>query len=125
MHEYSVMTQIVDSILAEAKKQKAKRVEEVDLEIGEYTLLGTEQLKFAYELMSKDTILEGSKLNLRHLEGKVKCTACGYEGVVPVAEDSPHRLAPILTCPKCNGVAQITQGRECLIRNIRMVVPDV
>jgi len=125
MHEYSMMTQIVDSILAEANKRKATKVEEVDLEIGEYTLLGDEQLKFAYELMSKDTILHGSKLNIKHLEGKIKCTACGYEGPVSVSEDSPHRIVPILSCPRCNGIAQITEGRECLVRNIRMVVPDV
>ena len=125
MHEYSMMTQIVDSILAEADKRKATKVEEVDLEIGEYTLLGDEQLKFAYELMSKDTILQGSRLNIRHLKGKIKCTSCGFEGAVQVSEDSPHRLVPILSCPKCNGVAQITEGRECLVRNIRMVVPDV
>ena len=125
MHEYSVMTQIVDSILTEADKRKATKVEEVDLEIGDYTLLGDEQLKFAYELMSKDTILEGSKLNIRHLEGKIKCTSCDYEGPVSISEDSPHRMVPILTCPKCSGIAQITEGRECLVRNIRMVVPDV
>jgi len=32
---------------------------------------------------------------------------------------------PILECPKCKGAAKIVEGRECLIRNIRMVVPDV
>ena len=90
MHEYSVMTQIVESILAEADKRKATKVEEVDLEIGDYTLLGDEQLKFAYDLMSKDTILEGSKLNIRHLKGKIKCTACDYNGPVSISEDSPH-----------------------------------
>ncbi len=125
MHEYSVMTQIMDSILAEAGKRKATKVEEVDIEVGEFTLLGIEQLRFAYELMSKDTITEGSRLNISELKGKVRCTACGFEGSVSVAEDSPHRLAPVLTCPKCGGIAQITEGRECLIRNIRMVVPDV
>lgn len=124
MHEFSVMTQIVDSILAEAKKNHAKRVEAVDLEIGEYTLLGDDQMTFAYQVLSKDTILQGSELRIKHLKGKIKCK-CGYEGSVSPAEDSPHRIVPILECPKCCGAAEIVAGRECLIRNIRMVVPDV
>jgi len=125
MHELSVMTQIVDSILAEAAKQKARRIESVDLEIGEYTMLGEEQLKFAYEVLSKENpLLEGSTLNIRHLKGRIKCK-CGFEGEVTPAEDSPHKVVPILECPKCCGAAEIVVGRECVIRNIRMVVPDV
>ncbi len=125
MHEYSVMTQIIDSILEEAKKHDAKKVDDVDLEIGEYTMLGDEQMKFAYEVLSKDTILQGSRLHISHRKGKIKCDSCGYEGDVQIAEDSPHRLVPILECPKCHSPAKVVEGRECLIRNIRMVVPDV
>ncbi len=125
MHELSVMTQIVDSILGEAAKQKATRIESVDLEVGEYTMLGDEQLKFAFEVLSREhPLLEGSQLNIRHLKGKIKCK-CGFEGEVSPSEDSPHRAIPILECPKCCGAAEIVVGRECLIRNIRMVVPDV
>ena len=125
MHELSVMTQIVDSILAEAAEHRATRIEAVDLEVGEYTMLGDEQLKFAYQVLSKENpLLEGSELNIRHLKGRIRCK-CGFEGEVKAAEDSPHRAVPILECPKCCGAAEIVAGRECVIRNIRMVVPDV
>ena len=125
MHELSAMTQIIDSILAEATKRRATRIEAVDLEVGEYTMLGDEQLKFAYQVLSmKNPLLEGSELNIRHLQGRIKCK-CGFEGEVKAAEDSPHRVVPILECPKCHGAAEIVVGRECVIRNIRMVVPDV
>ena len=62
MHEFSVMTQIVDSVLAEARSRDAHKVEQVELEVGEFTMLGSEQLKFAYEVLSKDTLLQGSNL---------------------------------------------------------------
>jgi hydrogenase nickel incorporation protein HypA/HybF len=125
MHEFSVMTQIVDSIMAEATKRQAKKIEAVDLEVGEYTMLGDEQLKFAYEVLSKENpLLEGSELNIKHLKGRIKCK-CGFEGDVRPAEDSPHKIVPILECPQCCGAAEIVVGRECVIRNIRMVVPDV
>ncbi len=124
MHEFSVMSQIVESILSEANKRKATKIEQVDLQIGEYTMLGEEQLKFAYEVLSKDTILKGSKLKIGHIKGKIECT-CGYRGRIEPSPDSPHRIVPILECPKCKGAAKIVEGRECVIRNIRMVVPDV
>lgn len=124
MHELSIMTQIVDSILSEAAKRHAIRVEEVELEIGEYTLLGKEQLIFAYQVLSRGNLLEGSKLRIRQLKGKIKCS-CGYEGNASPSEEAPHKISPILECPKCKGGAEITEGRECVIRNIRMVVPDV
>ena len=124
MHEFSVMSQIVASILEEAKKRKATRIEEVELQIGDFTMLGEEQLKFSYEVLSKDTILEGSRLKVGHIKGKIMCS-CGFEGTVDPSPDSPHRIVPILECPKCKGAAKITEGRECVIRNIRMVVPDV
>jgi len=125
MHEFSVMTQIVDSVLEEAKRRDAHKVEQVDLEIGEFTMLGQEQLRFAYEVLSKDTILQGSKLEIRTIKGRIKCDSCGYEGKIMIAEDTPHSSVPILECPKCHSAAKIVEGRECLVRNIRMVVPDV
>lgn len=124
MHEFSVMSQIVDSILSEAGKRGATRVEEVELQIGEYTMLGEEQLKFAYEVLSRDSILKGSTLKISQVKGKIKCS-CGFEGRVDPSPDSPHKVVPILECPKCKGAAQITEGRGCVIRKIRMVVPDV
>ena len=125
MHEFSVMTQIVDTVLAEAKKRDAHKVEQVELEVGEFTMLGLEQLKFAYEVLSKETILQGSTLEIRTIKGKIKCDSCGYNGSVQIAEDTPHRSVPILECPKCHSAAKIVEGRECVVRNIRMVVPDV
>lgn len=125
MHEFSVMSQIVDSILDEAGKRGAKRIEQVDLDIGEYTMLGEEQLRFAYEVLSKDTMLEGSKLQVGRIPGRIRCPSCGFEGPVPVVADAPHRITPVLECPMCRSPAEIIEGRECVIRRVRMVVPDV
>lgn len=125
MHEFSVMIQIVDSVLEAAAKHDAKRVEEVDLEIGEFTMLGEEQMRFAYEVLAKDTVLQGSKLNIRSVKGRVRCGSCGYEGEMSILEDMPHKVVPVLECPNCHEPAEITAGRECVVRNIRMVVPDV
>ncbi|MDI6887812.1 MAG: hydrogenase maturation nickel metallochaperone HypA, partial [Candidatus Thermoplasmatota archaeon] len=65
MHEFSTMCQIVNSIMEELKGKDVK-VTEVWLEIGELTFLGTEQLKFAYEVLtSNDSALKCSKLVIK------------------------------------------------------------
>jgi len=68
MHELSMTSQIVNYLLIEAKKHKAKRVDEVHLMIGKLTFLGLEQVRFAYTTLVKNTILEGSKLHIEEKE---------------------------------------------------------
>ncbi len=124
MHEFSVMSEIVKSIIDEARKRDALRIDGVTVEIGEFTMLGKEQLQFAFGILSKDTLLENAKLDLRTRPGRIECP-CGFEGQVSPESDAPHGAVPILECPKCGGGAKIVDGRECVIRDIRMVVPDV
>lgn len=124
MHEFSVMSQMVEGIIEEAKKHNATKVEEVVLELGEFTMLGEEQLRFAYEVLTKDNILKGSVLTIVTIRGSIECD-CGFKGEMSPSDDTPHRSVPILECPKCGGPARITGGRECTVRNLRAVVPDV
>ena len=124
MHEFSVMSQIVKGVMEEARSRKASRVENVVLELGEFTMLGHDQLRFAFDILSKDTILEGAVLDLRTIKGEVECR-CGFKGEASPSEGTPHQLAASFECPRCGELARVTGGRDCLIRNISMVVPDV
>lgn len=122
MHEFSMTTQIVNYVLEEAKKHNAKRVNEVHLIIGKFTFLGLEQVKFAYELLVKNTIMEGSKLHIEEKDGSVKCSNCGYEGDFKYEDDPVYHVpSPTLNCPKCGGVVNIVGGKECTIKSIKLV----
>jgi len=118
-----VTSQIVQSVLAEAEKRGAKKVTEVHLVIGKLTFLGLEQVRFAYEVLTKGTILEGSKLTIEEQEGTVKCNHCGYEGGFKY-EDDPlyHVSVPTLKCPRCGSVVNIVAGKECTIKSIKLLV---
>ena len=123
MHEFSVMSQLVQGVLDEAKRHNASRVEEVVLDLGDFTMLGADQLKFAFEVLTKETIMEGAALTVNRIPGRIRC-GCGLEKEMTPDPDSPHRVVPVLECPKCGGLAEVVEGRECVVRNIRMVVPD-
>ena len=123
MHEFSITSQIVQNVLAEAEKRGAKKVTEVNLVIGKLTFLGLDQVRFAYDVITKGTIAEGSKLVIEEQEGFVKCSNCGYQGGFKY-EDDPlyHVPVPTLKCPKCSSTVSIAAGKECTIRNIKILV---
>jgi len=123
VHEFSITSQIVQNVLAEAEKHGAKKVTEVQLVIGKLTFLGLDQVRFAYEVLTKGTIAEGSKLVIEEQEGFVKCSNCGYQGGFKY-EDDPlyHVPVPTLKCPECSSTVSIAAGKECTIKNIKMLV---
>jgi hydrogenase nickel incorporation protein HypA/HybF len=109
-------------VLEEASKHNAKRVTSVHLIIGKLTFLGLDQIKFSYRLLVKGTIMEHSKLLIQQMDPTVKCSSCGYEGPAKYIDDPAFHFAiPTLTCPKCGEQVTIKLGRECTVKNIRIV----
>ena len=122
MHEFSMTTQIVNHILETAKQNNAKKVNEVHLIIGKLTFIGLEQVRFAYNMLVKNTIMEGSKLHIKEKDGVVKCNSCGYVGDLKYEDDPVYHVpSPTLNCPKCRGVVNIVGGKECTIKSIKLV----
>ena len=112
MHEYSVMKKLVTAVIDEIKDRDIDKITQVKVEIGDLTFLGEEQLKFAYEVLSKDTILEGSKLKLIKKPAKVRCSECGYVGEIEYSDDPAfHYTVPVISCPSCESKPDIIQGK--------------
>ncbi|MFQ6095990.1 MAG: hydrogenase maturation nickel metallochaperone HypA [Candidatus Bathyarchaeia archaeon] len=123
MHEYSMTTQIVGNVIREAEKREAKKILEVHLVIGGLTFLNSEQIRFWYRALAKGTILEKSRLRIERKEGIVRCSLCGYEGGFKYEDDPLYHVPfPVLSCPRCGGIVQIVEGKECTIKSIKMVV---
>jgi len=123
VHEFSVTSQIVEAVLKEAKKHNAKKVVEVRLDIGKLTFLGLEQVRFSYEVLVKGTIMEGSKLYIQEKDGIVECGSCGYKGDFKYEDDLTYHLpTPTLHCPRCGETVEIVRGRECTIRDVKLLI---
>jgi hydrogenase nickel incorporation protein HypA/HybF len=122
LHELSMTSQIVESVLEEAKKHGAKKVMEVHLVIGKLTFLGVEQVRFAYKILVEDTIMNGSKLIIKEKEGVIECPNCRYKGCLEMGDDLMYHVpSPILKCPECGETAKIVEGKELTIESIKMV----
>lgn len=125
MHEFSVMQSIVNTILERVKEHRIEKVEKVMLEIGKLTFLGKEQLKFAFEVLTSETVLKGAALEITEIEPEINCVNCGYNGSIPYVEhENYHIMLPVFKCPKCGAGVKIVKGRECVIRSVEMEVED-
>ena len=72
---------------------------------------------------AEDTKLKGSRLIIKRKEGKVGCDKCGYEGALKFKNDPIYHISfPTLTCPKCASSVRILEGKECLIKSIKMAI---
>lgn len=121
MHEYGITSMLVERIISIAKKEGAKQVLRVNIEIGEFSLLNLDQVEFCYSTLIPNTILEGSSIHLTKTKGKVRCNSCGYLGPINVIEDEEMLLYGLLSfaCPDCSKMTEIVDGRAFTIRKIK------
>ncbi len=126
MHELSVADSLVRTVLAELKGKEFISVKEVIVEVGEFTFVGLEQLKFAYKVITEGTPLEGSSMTIMEKKGEVECRSCNYSGPVKRISEKEewHYSAPILSCPECGKTVAIVKGEDVIVKNIVLEVED-
>jgi len=116
------MASIVEAVLEELKRHDVEKVEEVHMVIGEITFLGRDQLEFAYEIVTRDTILEGSKLVIDEEKVQVFCHSCGYAGGVDYLSGvGQDHIIPNLSCPRCGAGVEVTKGKGCAVTSLKVV----
>jgi hydrogenase nickel incorporation protein HypA/HybF len=114
---------IVKAVLNVADSRKASRVMQINLDVGELTFLGHDQLRFGIEVLTKGTIAENARVLIRTRKAKIKCPKCGYVGRADYLGKEIHSVVPIpiLTCPKCgSSEAVVAEGNECMVKSIRI-----
>jgi hydrogenase nickel incorporation protein HypA/HybF len=126
MHEFTITSSIVETVLDLARKHGSRKIQEVHLTIGKLRVLSVDQVKFCYEVLAKGTILEGSKLIVEEAAGNLRCTQCGYYSEFnPDNDPSFHFGIPPMICPQCGNSLTIEGGDELVITRVRMLLPSV
>src|SRR5665213_1797595 len=125
MHEFSIATQILESVLEFAEARPSEEVLKVRLEIGELMCVEAGQLRFCYDSIKTNTPLKNSLLEIESVAAVVQCPHCQYEGP-PKYWDGALAGASIATlqCPTCGKAAAAIQGHECAIKSIQLRRPD-
>jgi len=122
MHDFSISRAIGQRVVKEAKAIGAKKVIQIEVEIGELTFLNPQQLTFWLNEFFKGTVVQGSRVLIKKIPARLECRNCDYRGGLSVEEDpSYHYMLPRFSCPCCgSGTIEISRGRECSISRIRV-----
>ena len=104
MHELSIINSIVEIAIGSANENGIKNIRCVEIEIGKASGIEPSAMEFAWESISKNTILENARLLMHFIPLRMQCRLCSkqYE---------PEEIYK--PCPDCGEInARIISGKE-------------
>jgi len=110
MHEMAIAQSIMDIVEQEMARNGVTKVSTIRLVVGEFTAVVPQSLNFCFEIITKDTPLEGVKLDMEPMPLTGRCTACGEEFAI-----RDYRFI----CPKCESKdIETISGKELFVKEI-------
>jgi hydrogenase nickel incorporation protein HypA/HybF len=104
MHELAVTESLLEIALRHAQAQKARRITDLYLVIGQWSSIVDDSVQFYWDIISDGTIAKGATLHFRRIPVLLVCQDCGKE-YQPSGEE--------FACPQCGGTrAQVKTGEE-------------
>jgi hydrogenase nickel incorporation protein HypA/HybF len=114
MHELSIMSSILEIVLEYANANDAKKVAQINIEVGELSDLVSYWMQNYFEYMSKDTIANKALLSIDRVPAMLRCCSCNKDFTM-TKEDWR------VSCPHCNSAEiEILSGREFKIVSIEI-----
>ena len=113
MHEMSLMESVVEIVCDTARRNGARAVRSVRLDLGVLSHVDPQALVFCHEAVTRGTIAEGATLEINRIAGEGWCLDC--EKTVALTE----RFG---ACPDCGRHrVQMTAGDEMKIRDMEVI----
>lgn len=110
MHELSITQSILNIALDTAEKEKARRVNKINITLGEMTGFVPRYIQEYFNIVSRDTIASGAKLEFKKTYAAAKCLDCGEETRL-----TDYRFV----CGRCGGQRlKLISGKEFLVESI-------
>ena len=107
MHELSLSTAIVNTV---CKHAAGRRVTVVSLRIGRLRQVVVPTLEFYWEIVGRDSVCEGARLEVEAVPAVLRCASCTHSWEIEV---------PAFVCPRCgpDDVSVLT-GEEFEVESI-------
>jgi Zn finger protein HypA/HybF involved in hydrogenase expression len=105
MHEYSIVSSIVDSMLEAIDRQGATKVVSVHFRRG--SAFSEEAFRQAYESLTSGTILAGAPIEIDIINLDFKCS-CGYGQVITNDDLVGH----MFVCPDCGATKEVDEAHD-------------
>ena len=108
MHEMSLVSGMVKTLLEAADHHNATRIVGVSVVIGETSHLSDEAMRFNFEMLSRGTAAEGAEVTIRREPGTMACLDCGIS-----TSAGQERV-----CPTCGSArVEVTGGDHCYLES--------
>ena len=112
MHELSITQSMLEIVLQQAEKARAKKVTKINLIIGDMTGVVSDSVQFYLDILTKDTIAEGAQVSFTLVSSQGKCRQCGQIFTLPEFD---------WTCPNCQGkIIDVISGKELFVESIEV-----
>ncbi len=113
MHELGIAQQMAEIAISSIPPGiENPRVDRLNLKIGRLAAVVEDSLRFCFEIISKDTPLEGVKLVIEEIPVVVRCRECNHEWEID---------GPVFKCPECGiGQVKVLSGRELQITSLEL-----
>jgi hydrogenase nickel incorporation protein HypA/HybF len=113
MHEMGIAMEIVDIAKASIPADmQGARVQRVNLQVGRLSAIVPDSLLFCFDLVIKDTPLEGAELSIEEVPVVARCKDCQTQWTV---------TEPVFICNACqSGAIDMLSGRELDITSIEI-----
>lgn len=115
MHEYSIVSALVDGVLAAVAGHPGAVVRRVHVQIGELAGVEIELLRTAFTTFRDHTVCENAELAIHPVAADWRCPACNRS--IPVGA--------ALRCPDCHRPAKLVAGDDITLARVEMEVSDV
>lgn len=113
MHEFSIAQSLINILEKECKKNNINKVKRVNLKIGVLTTIVPESLKFAFGVLTKNTIFKNAKLFIKNVPLITRCKDCGTNF------EFTNTFNLGFLCKKCKGSnMEVKSGKELLVESI-------
>jgi hydrogenase nickel incorporation protein HypA/HybF len=110
MHELSITESILDIALRHAKDAQASKITDIYLVIGQLSSVVDNSVQFYWDIISNDTLAEGSKLHFKRIPTEMQCQDCKN-----LYRPSENEFA----CPNCHSMnIKIISGNEFYLESI-------
>ena len=109
MHELSIASAVVDTAV---KHAAGRQVTLVSVRLGHLRQVVPDSLAFYVELLSRDTVCAGARLEYEIVPAVLHCVPCDYEWGVS---------QPAFRCPQCDGAQVVAvSGEELEVESIEV-----
>lgn len=112
MHEMAICESILDTLKEQARAQHFDTVRRVCLEIGPFSGVEIEALKFGFDVVTRGSLAENAALEIVETGASAWCMPCGENVAIAERYDA---------CPKCGShQLQVTGGEELRIKELEV-----